>query len=131
MFGTNASSPSQRRGYRSDGPSSSRTLLSTGWCAVMRVSLRHRGLYFRHGNHRQKTNEYQEERSENSERADVGPDIHPRRMVNSPGRWQEIAGQTAGNNDEALKPHSRVHAHGDEKDDQRVVAAPAEPKQLR
>ncbi len=97
----------------------------------MGVRVRHCRLYFRHSDHRQKTYENKEQRSENPDRADICPNVHPRRMINSPGRWQEIADQTAGNNDEALKPHARVHAHADEKDDKHIPAAPREPEKLR
>src|SRR5258708_31312180 len=52
-------------------------------------------------------------------------------MKYSPGRWQEIADQAAGNNDKALKPHARVHAHAHEKDDKHIPAAPREPEKSR
>src|SRR4029077_5875808 len=98
---------------------------------VMRLRLGYRGLHFGHCDHRQAPDEEQEQRSENSERPDVGPNIYPCGMINSPGRWQEIAGEAAGDNDEALKPHASVHAHAHEEDDQDVVPAPSEPEQLR
>ena len=96
----------------------------------MRVCLRHGGLDFRHRDHGEKTDKEQEQRSENPERADVGPDVHPRRMKHSPRRWQEIADQTTSDDDEALEPHAGVNAHRDEENDQHVATAPAEPKQL-
>src|SRR5262249_6955240 len=52
-------------------------------------------------------------------------------MVNAPRRWQEIVVEPAGNNDEALKPHARVHAHADKKDDKHIATAPLEPEKLR
>src|SRR3954447_13284980 len=52
-------------------------------------------------------------------------------MINSPRRWQKIADQTACDNDKALEPHAGVNAHAHEENDQHVMAAPAEPKQLR
>src|SRR5206468_12439409 len=79
---------------------------------------------------REKPDEQQKQRNENADRANVSPNIHPRGMITSPGRWQEIAGQTAGNNDHALKPHAGVHAHGDEQHAKDVAAAPPEPEKL-
>jgi hypothetical protein len=52
-------------------------------------------------------------------------------MKHSPGRWKEIADQTAGNNDKALKPHSSVHTHADEENNKHIPPAPREPKKLR
>src|SRR5439155_22817408 len=63
-------------------------------------------------------------------RADVRPDVHPRRVIHAPRGRQEVAVQSAGDNDKAFKPHAGVNAHGDEEDDQHVAAAPAEPKKL-
>src|SRR6476661_4434803 len=96
----------------------------------MRVRLWHSSFYFGHCDHRQEPNEKQKQRSEDSYRANVRPDIHPCRMIDSPGRREEIAYQTAGNNDEPLEPHAGVHAHRDKENDKNVSAAPAEPKEL-
>src|SRR4029453_2766696 len=46
-------------------------------------------------------------------------------------RWQEGAVQSAGDDDKTLKPHAGVDAHANEENDQHVMPAPAEPKQLR
>src|SRR5438552_1306024 len=51
-------------------------------------------------------------------------------MKHPPRRWEEIAYQTAGNNDEPLEPHASVHAHRDKENDKNISAAPAEPKEL-
>src|SRR5262245_38499691 len=50
------------------------------------ISLRYRGLHLGHRDHWQKTDENQEERSENPERADVCPNVYPGWMKDSPRR---------------------------------------------
>src|SRR5436305_3425975 len=105
--------------------------LDSGRLAIMRVRLGCSGLHLRHRDHGEKPNEEQKQRSENSDRADVRPDIDPSRVINSPRRWQKIAHQTACDNDKALEPHTGVDAHADEENHQHVMPAPAEPKQLR
>src|SRR5689334_23113078 len=98
---------------------------------VMRVSLRENNFHLRHGDHRCESNEEKEERSENAERPNESPNIDPGREEESPGRRQEVAVQSADDDDETLEPHAGVHAHADEVNDIDVVAAPLEPKQLR
>src|SRR6202035_1152435 len=102
--------PLDRERQRSDTPPPSRTLCDrteslssrallsarrNRWhsrrLTVMRVRLGYRGLHFGHCDHRQEPNEKQKQRSEDSYRANVRPDVHPRRMINSPRRWEEIA----------------------------------------
>src|SRR4029450_1447385 len=70
---------------------SSRALLSARrnrfdfWrLAILRIRLGCGRLHFRHRDHGEKTNEEQEQRSENSNRADVRPDVDPSGMINSP-----------------------------------------------
>src|SRR4030095_14288344 len=70
---------------------SSRALLSAWgdqfnfWrLTVMRVRLGCGRLHFRHRNHWEKPDEEQEQRSKNSNRADVRPDIDPSGVINSP-----------------------------------------------
>src|SRR5207253_9146685 len=128
---------SQRRGYRNGRTFSSCALLSAGRyrldsCrrAIMRVSLGHGGLHFRHRDHRQESDEKQEQRSENSERPNVCPDVDPRRDKQAPRGWKKIPVQSTGDNDKALEPHPGVDAHGDEKHDKDIAAAPSKPEKL-
>src|SRR5437899_3812340 len=97
----------------------------------MRVCLRHSGLYFRHRDHGQKTNKKQKERSENPERADVCPDVHPGRDKQAPRGGKKVAMQATDDDDEALEPHAGVHAHANEINDKNISPAPPEPKELR
>src|SRR5437762_8083270 len=97
----------------------------------MRVCLRHGSFHFRHRDHRQKTNKYEKERSKNSERADVCPDVHPSREKQTPRGREKVAMQSAYNDDEALEPHAGVHAHADEINDIDVAPAPLKPEKLR
>src|SRR5450759_2198822 len=134
MFVTPASRVPQGRSYRWDMAFSCALLsisrvemMFRGRC-VVHVRFRQNDLYFRHRDHRQKTNEKQEERSENPERADERPDIHPSRIKHSPGRGQEIAMQSADDNDETLEPHAGVHAHANEINDEDISPAPTEPE---
>src|SRR5262249_11554007 len=80
-----------RKPYDHTESSSWRALLFTGRYRLWRqfmvwISLGYRRLYLGHRDHWQETDENQEQRSENPERADVGPDVYPGRMVDSPGR---------------------------------------------
>src|SRR5262249_20676476 len=86
--------------------------------------------HFRHRDHWQKANEQEEQRGENPERADKGPDVHPGWNEQSPRRWKEITMQPADDDDESFEPHAGVHAHTYEIDDENVAATPAEPEEL-
>src|SRR5437016_2550119 len=97
----------------------------------MRVRFRDNDFYFRHRDHRQKTDEEEKERSENAQRADERPDVDPGRDKQAPGRRQEVAVQSADDDNETLEPHAGVHAHADEINDVDIATAPSEPKQLR
>src|SRR5882724_5036415 len=99
--------------------------------SIMRIRFWQRDLHFRHGNHRQEANEKQEKRSENPERTGERPDIHPSRIKHSPGRGQEIAMQSADDDDETLEPHAGVHTHADEVNHIDIPSTPAKPEQLR
>src|SRR2546423_15511363 len=97
----------------------------------MRISLRQNDFHFRHRDHWEETDEDQEERSENSERADKRPNVDPRWNEQSPRGGNEIAMQSANDDNESLEPHAGVHAHADEINDEDVAPAPAEPEKLR
>ena len=98
---------------------------------VMRISFRQDNFHFRHRNHRQEPNEKKEERQENAESAGERPDIDPGRVEHAPRRRDEVAVQTAHDDDETLEPHPGVHAHADEVNDVDVEAEFLEPKKLR
>src|SRR6266568_7296079 len=70
--------------------------------SMMRVRFWQCDLHFRHGDHRQEPDEKQKQRSENPERADEGPDVDPGWNKNTPCRWNEIAMQSADDDDESL-----------------------------
>src|SRR5437879_1658804 len=99
----------------------------------MRVHVRFRqnDFHFRHRDHRQEPDEQQEERRENPERADERPDVDPGWNKNTPRGRNEIAMQSADDDDETLEPHAGVDAHANEIDDENVSPAPAEPEKLR
>jgi len=82
---------------------------------IVRISLRGDQLDLRHGDHRQEADEQQEEGEENPERANEGKDLHPGRVIVTPGTRQEILGERGGDNYEALKPHADVDEHADDK----------------
>src|SRR5712691_3517011 len=100
-------------------------------CRSMRVRFWQCDLHFRHCDHRQEPDEKQKQRSENSERADEGPDVDPGWNKNAPRGGNEITMQSADDDDETLEPHAGVHAHANEVNDQNISPAPAEPEQLR
>src|SRR5689334_19034471 len=97
----------------------------------VRVRFRQNDFHFRHRDHRKEADKQQEQRSENSERADERPDVDPGWGEQSPRRWKEVAVQSANDDDKSLEPHSGVHAHANEIDDENVAPAPPEPEQLR
>src|SRR6202011_6238965 len=68
---------------------------------------------------------------ESPERADERPDVDPGWNKNTPRRRNEIAMQSADDDDETLEPHAGVHAHAYEVNDENVSPAPAEPEELR
>src|SRR5207237_10574720 len=99
-------------------------------CGIMRVRLRHSGLYFRHRDHGQKTNEEQKERSENPERADVCPNVHPGRDKQAPGGGEKVAMQSTGDDDEALEPNASDHANAEEINEIEIPDDAPKPKKI-
>src|SRR5262245_39334148 len=71
---------------------SSMSSISTG-SRMMRVGLRGDAFDFRDGDHRQESYEQQEAREEQSERAEIGANIHPGRLEIIPVARQEFAVQ--------------------------------------
>src|SRR4051812_37036642 len=98
---------------------------------VMRISFRYDDFHFRHGDHRQEPNEEEEERSEDSKRADECPDIDPGWNEQTPRRREKVAMQSADDDDETFEPHAGVDAHADEINNVDIAPAPSEPKELR
>src|SRR5262245_56437889 len=95
---------------------------------VMRISFRKDDFYLRHSDHRRESDKEEEERSENAEGPNESPNVDPGREEESPRRWQEVAVQSANDDDETLEPHPGVYAHADEVNDIDVVPAPFEPE---
>src|SRR5436305_5966347 len=105
-------------------------MMSVGQMRV-RIGLRQNDFHLRHRDHRQEPNEQQEQRSEDAESADKSPNVDPGWNEQSPRRWQEVAMQSADDDDKTLEPHAGVHAHADEIHHQNVAPAPPEPEKLR
>ena len=97
----------------------------------MRVGLRSHALDFRDGNRGQEPDEQQEQRHEQTERADELPDVDPGRRIIGPVGGNVVAVQRRHDDDEALKPHADVHEDGDDEDIHHVGADFLEPEKLR
>src|SRR6185369_17738001 len=75
--------------------------------------------------------EEQEEREEDAERADEGPNLDARRRIMMPGGRQEILGERSHDDDEALEPHADVDEHADDENGNVVPAQRLDPEDLR